>query len=196
MSFAALHPSYRLSVSFSCLGAFAPLRVFRALRGKAFSFFFSRRLVVNKMIAPQIELEPKRAAVVTEAQSWIGTPFHHAARVKGAGVDCLMLLAEVYERAGIIAHIDPPFYVPDWHLHRDAERYMEGLLEYACPVETPLPGDIALFRFGRTFSHGAIVTQWPSLVHAYWSIGVVYGDATRYPLDCRPVRFFSPFAES
>ena len=49
------------------------------------------------------------------------------ARVKGAGVDCLMLLAEVYERAGITAHVEPPFYVPDWHLHRDAERYLDGL---------------------------------------------------------------------
>ena len=76
-----------------------------------------------------------RAAVVTEAKTWIGTPFHHAARVKGAGVDCLMLLAEVYERAGVTAgRINPPFYVPDWHLHRDAERYMEGLLHYARPV--------------------------------------------------------------
>ena len=77
-----------------------------------------------------------RAAVVTEAKTWIGTPFHHAARVKGAGVDCLMLLAEVYERAGVTAgRINPPFYVPDWHLHRDAERYMEGLLRYARPVD-------------------------------------------------------------
>ena len=140
-----------------------------------------------------------RAAVVTEAESWIGTPFHHAARVKGAGVDCLMLLAEVYERAGVGPHVEPPFYVPDWHLHRDAERYMEGLLHYAQEIAgtpqgpQPLPGDIALFRFGRTFSHGAIVTQWPRLVHAYWSIGVVWGDATLYPLKDRDVRFFSPF---
>ena len=135
-----------------------------------------------------------RKAVVREAVTWIGTPFHHAARVKGAGVDCLMLLAEVYERAGIVDHIEPPFYVPDWHLHRDAERYMEGLLRYARPVAAPGPGDIALFRFGRTFSHGAIVVEWPRLVHAYWSIGVVWGDATRYPLAGRPARFFTPFA--
>ena len=140
-------------------------------------------------------LRALRAAVVEEAESWIGTPFHHAARIKGAGVDCLMLLAEVYERAGVAPHIDPPFYVPDWHLHRDAERYLEGLTRYASEIPfPPQPGDIALFRFGRTFSHGAIVTDWPRLVHAYWSIGVVHGDATRYPLDCRPVRFFTPFA--
>jgi len=57
-----------------------------------------------------------RQAVIAEAVTWIGTPFHHAARVKGAGVDCLMLLAEVYERAGAAPHIEPPFYVPDWHM--------------------------------------------------------------------------------
>ena len=142
-----------------------------------------------------------RACVVREAESWIGTPFHHAARIKGAGVDCLMLLAEIYERAGIVPHIDPPFYVPDWHLHRDAERYLEGLAGHAREIAQlphgpgPLPGDIALFRFGRTFSHGAIVTTWPRLIHAYWSIGVVRGDATLHPLARRPVRFFSPFEQ-
>lgn len=140
-----------------------------------------------------------RAAVVKEAESWIGTPFHHAGRIKGrqGGTDCLMLLAEIYERAGVIAHALPPFYVPDWHLHQGAERYMEGLLDYAKPVAgPPEPGDIALFRFGRTFSHGAVVTQWPRLVHAYWDQGVVWGDATLYPLRDRPVRFFSPFAHT
>ena len=141
-----------------------------------------------------------RKAVVAEAESWIGTPFHHAARVKGAGVDCLMLLAEVYERAGVTeGHVAPPFYVPDWHLHQGAERYMEGLLGYTREIAgppkgpDPLPGDIALFRFGRTYSHGAIVAAWPRVVHAYWHTGVVWGDATLYPLRDRPVRFFSPF---
>ena len=134
----------------------------------------------------------QRAAIVAEAETWIGTPFHHAARIKGAGVDCLMLLAEVYERAGIAPHIEPPFYVPDWHLHRDAERYLEGLMQYARPIEgPPSSGDVAVFRFGRTFSHGAIVTEWPRLIHAYWSAGVVRGNATLYPLKDRTVRFFT-----
>jgi len=89
--------------------------------------------------------------------------------------------------------------VPDWHLHRDAERYLEGLACHACEIAGPpqgtgpLPGDIALFRFGRTYSHGAVVIRWPRVVHAYWSIGVVYGDARLHPLVGRPVRFFTPF---
>ena len=146
-----------------------------------------------------------RRLVVEEARGWLGTPFHHAARVKGApglgreagGVDCLMLLAEVYERAGLLPHVDVPFYVPDWHLHRDAERYLEGLLGYAREIAgPPLPGDVALFRFGRTFSHGAIVVEWPRLIHAYWAAGaVVWGDATLYPLADRLVRFFTVIEE-
>ena len=33
------------------------------------------------------ELDRARAAVVTEAESWIGTPFHHAARIKGTAMN-------------------------------------------------------------------------------------------------------------
>jgi hypothetical protein len=54
----------------------------------------------------------------------------------------------------------------------------------------PKPGDVAVFRYGRTYSHGAIVIAWPRLIHAYWQRGVVWGDATLYPLAGRPVRFF------
>jgi NlpC/P60 family putative phage cell wall peptidase len=135
-----------------------------------------------------------RAAVVAEAESWIGTPYHHAARVKGAGCDCLTLLAEVFERAGVIAPIEVPFYPPDWHLHRSAELYMNGVVAHAREIEhSPRTGDIALFRFGRCFAHGAIVTQWPRLIHAWHSVGVVADAADQPRLANRKVRFFSPF---
>ena len=132
-----------------------------------------------------------RAAVVAEAREWLGTPFHHQGRVKGAGVDCAMLLAEIYRRCGLVPHVDPGYYPPDWHLHRDAERYLEKLMPYARELAgPPAPGDVAVFRFGRTFSHGAIVVDWPRLIHAYWRRGVVWGDATLNPLAGRKVRFF------
>jgi NlpC/P60 family putative phage cell wall peptidase len=137
--------------------------------------------------------EGLRAAVVAAARAWLGTPYHHMGRVKGAGVDCLMLLAEVYEAAGIVPHVAVPFYPPDWNLHRDAERYLEGVMRYAHPVETPSAGDVALFKFGRCFAHGAIVTDWPHLIHAFVRVGVIEGDATQGALRGRPVKFFSPF---
>jgi cell wall-associated NlpC family hydrolase len=139
--------------------------------------------------------EGRRAAIVAEAVSWIGTPFHHEARVKGAGVDCAMLLAEVYERAGIVGRIEIPHYPPDWHLHRDAERFLMRLLEHAREIAgPPQPGDVALFRYGRCFSHGAIVVAWPRVVHAnFLARAVTWGDARLAPLEGRAVKFFTVF---
>lgn len=138
--------------------------------------------------------EMRRGKIVAEARSWIGTPYHHMGRVKGVAVDCLTFLAEVYERAEITPHIEIPFYPPDWFLHRDEERYAEGVLRYAREIASPpKSGDIALFRFGRCFAHGAIVTDWPMLIHAFQYTGVVPFSAEGGLLKGRPVRFFSPF---
>jgi cell wall-associated NlpC family hydrolase len=136
----------------------------------------------------------QRSVVIAEAETWLQTPYHHMARVKGGGTDCLMLLAEVYEAAGVIPHIDVPFYPPDWNLHRDAERYLEGLMPYAREIDgLPRRGDVAIFKFGRCFAHGAIVVSWPRLIHAWCDAGVVSADADQAPLIGRLVRFFDPF---
>lgn len=142
-----------------------------------------------------------RAAVVSEAETWLRTPYHHMGRVKGGGTDCLMLLAEIYEAAGIIDHVEIAFYPPDWHLHRGAERYLDGLMQYAREMPNgagdppPLPGDAVLFKFGRCFAHGAIVIAWPRLIHAWHDAGVVYADAGQGPLSGRAIRFFCPFSD-
>ncbi len=135
-----------------------------------------------------------RAAIVSEARSWIGTPYLHQGRAKGAGVDCAMLLLEVYERAGLLPHLelaeivtDPEKqiakYPPDWMLHRDDERYLRIVERFACrlPVGAmPSDGDIALYRWGRTVSHGGIVDRWPRIIHAYSrSNRVEYGEGDR-----------------
>ena len=136
----------------------------------------------------------ERAAVVQEALSWAGTPYHHRARVKGAGVDCGQLLAAVYENAGVVPPIHPGAYPPDWHLHRSEERYLAHVQEHAHQVEAPGPGDIVLFRFGRCISHGAVVVAWPRIVHAYVGMGVVEDDAETNPiLASRLAGFWSPW---
>ena len=142
-----------------------------------------------------------RAAVVAEALSWIGTPYRAAQRVKGrdGGVDCLTFVVEVFGRCGFDTsyYRATPYYPQDWHLHRDDERYLAGVLEYAREIpngadDPPEPGDIVLFRFGRCFAHGGIVTGWPMIVHAWNGAGVLPADATQALLGGRPRRFFSP----
>jgi cell wall-associated NlpC family hydrolase len=136
----------------------------------------------------------QRQRVVAESKTWLRTPYHHMGRIKGGGTDCLMLLAEVYEATGVIRHVDVPFYPPDWNLHRDSERYLQGLMRYAREIGgPPQDGDVAVFKFGRCFAHGAIVVSWPRLIHAWCGAGVVFADGDQPPLIGRLVRFFDPF---
>jgi len=111
----------------------------------------------------------QRAAIVAEARRWIGTPYHHAADIRGAGVDCGMLIVRVFVDTGLCAPFDPRPYTPDWHLHRNEERYLGFVFERCHEVEEPQPGDVITFRYGRCYSHGGIVTQARPLtfVHAY-----------------------------
>ena len=121
----------------------------------------------------------QRAAVVEEALSWERTPYHHRARVKGVGCDCGQLPCAVYEAAGMIPPYDPGEYPPDWHLHRGEEAYLEHVERFCLKLESgepPLPGDLALFRYGRAISHGAIILEWPGIIHAYITAGAVMRD--------------------
>ena len=111
-----------------------------------------------------------RKDVIAEAMSWLRTPWHHQARVKGAGVDCAQFLAGVFGNLGLVPALDLGHYPPDWPLHQDRPRFLETLALYADPVaalDTPLPGDIAMFKFGRHAAHGSIVVGWPVIIHAY-----------------------------
>lgn len=134
--------------------------------------------------------QQQRAAVVAEALDWLGTPYHHQGQIKGAGVDCAFLLIRVYHAVGLIPDIDPRPYPPDWHLHRGEERYLGWVLQYARPVAQPQPGDIVLYQFGRCVSHGAIVLDWPHIVHAQMGEGCVRADAVNSPRLARQQRGF------
>ena len=139
-----------------------------------------------------------RAAVVAEALSWLGTPYHHRARLKGVGVDCAQFVLGVYANVGLIEAFDTGEYPRDWHLHRSVERYMTHVLRFAGEIAPAAAqsGDVLLFKFGRAFSHGAIVTSYPQVIHAVAREScVVLGDVDRdADLIDRPVRAFSYWA--
>jgi cell wall-associated NlpC family hydrolase len=137
-----------------------------------------------------------RSAVVAEALSWLGTPYHHHGRIKGAGVDCAQILLAVYVDALQLAPpLDPGLYPTQWHLHRSEEMYVRWLQAAgARPVQAPAPGDITLYRFGRTFSHAAICIHAlpePDYVHAYVNLGVIRTRASEEPLAGRLCQHWS-----
>lgn len=140
-------------------------------------------------------MNPKREVFLNEAKSWLGTPFHHEAMVKGAGCDCGKFLIGVGSNVGFIPVVTVPHYPPDFAFHRDREWYVELLQEWCTEISgSPEPGDIVLFKQGRLFSHGAIVVDWPRMIHAFVPRGVAYADGTQGKFRDRPVRFFRPRA--
>ena len=161
-------------------------------------------MVLNASQPSLVRLLPsdqQRAAVVAEARSWIGTPYHNCADIKGVGVDCGMLLVRVFVDTSLCPPFDPRPYPVDWHLHRSEERYLGFIIDRSCEIGSPKLGDVMVLRYGRCYSHGGIVTDVSPLtiVHAYYPArrvleeeiahNAVLTDATRKP------RFFSFWAK-
>lgn len=142
----------------------------------------------------------QRSIVVGEARKWLGTPYHCQADIRGAGVDCAMLIVRVFVDLGLCKPFDPRPYSDDWFLHRSEERYLGFAFNYCTEVEGARPGDVIVFRYGRCYSHGGIVSASDPLaiIHAYQPARrvieeVVAGNGNLTAPFRRP-RFFSYWA--
>ncbi len=140
-----------------------------------------------------------RRRVVAEALTWLGTPWRHRAKIKGVGVDCGQFPLAVYVGAGLIEDFSTGAYAQDHMLHSIEERYLGIVRRLAGEItaDQVKPGDLAVYKFGRVFSHGALVIRWPQVIHPLINAGaVVLGDADRdVDLITKPVRFFSHWAK-
>jgi cell wall-associated NlpC family hydrolase len=136
----------------------------------------------------------ERAAVVAEAMTWLRTPYLSHARLKGVGVDCANLPAAVYAACGLMPEVRPE-YSEQWYEHRDEELFLQFVTPFSTEItrDQVRPGDFAIWKFGRTFSHGAIVIDPPTIVHATLRGACVHlGDMERDDdLGMRPRRFFT-----
>ena len=149
-------------------------------------------------------MREERAKVVAEAMTWIGTPYISNAMIKGrrGGTDCAMLLVGVYSNVGLLEKdFDPRPYPAEWHVHRNEEVYMNYMLRFVKEIEgLPLPGDVAMFQIGKLFAHGAIVVDWPLVVHALGNDRVVLDDISKNTTGKRalatvPRKFFTLWSE-
>lgn len=126
--------------------------------------------------------------IVTEALTWIGTPYKHMARVKGTqgGCDCATFLIEAFRAVGALGKVEMPrddpgdklrdWYDSEWNLHRSEEKYLEYMMPHADRVIVPEPGDIVMFRMGRTVAHGGIWLGQNRFVHCWNPGGVTITD--------------------
>lgn len=119
--------------------------------------------------------------------------------VKGAGVDCGMLLVAVYRAAGLIPEFTPAHYAYQWHLHRTKETYLDYLAQFGREITEAEqgPGDVVIWKLGHVYSHAAIIVAWPAIIHAFEGQGVVTDVADmNLRLKGRDKKFFSPWGKA
>jgi NlpC/P60 family putative phage cell wall peptidase len=120
-----------------------------------------------------------RDAVIAEARSWLGTPWHHQASLKGVGCDCIGFVRGVAKP--FAGEVPIPLDYPEtWHLYRAEPRMYLGFKEH-CEEIAPadaLAGDILLFGAGKGPAHHcAYVTPDGGLIHCYREAGKVVEQA-------------------
>ena len=138
--------------------------------------------------------------VVDEARSWIDTPYHHQAMLKGIGVDCVGLIRGVCENLG------GPFDPQQWARFKNYSRtpnprkMHEGMATFLLPVvgdmqlgdvlhlewRNDLPMHLAFFATlderptiihalasaRRVCEHG-FEAPWPGRVNSVWRLPIV-----------------------
>lgn len=97
-----------------------------------------------------------RADVVAEARAWIGTPYHHQARVRGVGVDCAGLVIGVARALGIVP---PEMDVCGYSRRPDGTSLLAHCDCWMArvPLDALQPGDVIVIRVEADPQHMAIV---------------------------------------
>ncbi|WP_319569023.1 NlpC/P60 family protein [Cohaesibacter marisflavi] len=107
--------------------------------------------------------------IISEALSWIGTPYRHQASCKHAGCDCLGLIRGVYA-AFWPEPEQPPTYSPHWAESNSEETLANAAQRYLLPVDRDAraPSNILLFRYKRGFpaKHAGILIDETRFLHA------------------------------
>jgi len=116
-------------------------------------------------------------AIVTEARSWVGTPYRHQASTKGQGCDCLGLVRGIWRNTIGAEPTTAPSYSSDWGEVGDEETILNAAEDYFIPIklENVMPGHLIVFRWKpmAIAKHLGIVTTDQHFIHAYDRTGVV-----------------------
>jgi len=136
--------------------------------------------------------------VIGVARSWLGTPYHDQASLRGVGCDCLGLARGVWRE--VVG--DEPFPIPpysrDWGETGPHEVLANGASSMLIPIPTAeeSPGALVLFRMAprAIAKHVGILTAPDSFIHSYERLGVVEEILT--PIWARRIAFAFLFPRS
>lgn len=133
-------------------------------------------------------MSPLRSAVIDEARTWIGTEFHHQARLKRnnegpGGVDCLSLVWAVGEAVSAMPPVSKRQSAPFWRFYGrrpnppKMRACLARFLVELSATERPKLGDIAWMHWGNEMPiHMALLGEFEgreTLVHSVWNMGVI-----------------------
>lgn len=106
-----------------------------------------------------------RDAIVAEARSWLGTPFHWQASVKGKGADCKGLVWGVARELGRPEAATFHAQLANYEHAVDVRLLKAGLAATFDKRTDPLPGDVLLLLHGGKPQHLGIYTG-DGFIHA------------------------------
>ena len=118
--------------------------------------------------------------LINEARSWIGTPYHHAASLKGVGCDCLGLIRGVWRVVIGEEPEVPTSYRGGWIDTPGEERLRDAARRHLIEISTTdfCRGDILMFRWRDHLpaKHIGIATSHRTMVHAHEGASVAEVD--------------------
>ena len=114
--------------------------------------------------------------IITEARTWLGTPYRHQGRTKGIEIDCIGLPICV---AQVLRLKPAEFFLMIAKEYRAYSRASLGNSLYnACKRFVPevlkselQPSDIVLFLMDKELRHAGILTKNNTIIHAYAEVG-------------------------
>jgi NlpC/P60 family putative phage cell wall peptidase len=108
--------------------------------------------------------------IVAIARTWIGTPYHHQASLRGVGTDCVGLIRGIYrdlygrEAEGL------PAYSRDWAEATGEETLIAAARRHLVEIgrAEAAPGDVLVFRYrGRAVAkHAGLLATPTTMIHA------------------------------
>jgi cell wall-associated NlpC family hydrolase len=118
----------------------------------------------------------ERTEIVNAARDWLGTPFHHQARLKTIGVDCIGLVIGVARELGMV---QPDFDVTGYSRYPEGRSLMAMARQQMNPItlDRMQIGDVVVVGFEKLPQHFGIIGDYRhggfSIIHAASAYGKV-----------------------